>query len=137
MPTELPVVCQTLTSEDNIMTIDDVKTMIGKTYTRNGNMRTICRIDDLYQGVCGFTGNVYWKRPGGKERRLPQYLPYFLDWVKNASEVPQEEDEAIKLVRDLVEEFDVAEFDNDEYESYILGPKTRDAIRTLLARATG
>lgn len=114
------------------MTIDDVKAMVGKTYTKNGNTRTVCRIEGLSQGVCGLTGNVYWKRPGGNERRLPQYLPYFLEWVKKAQEVTPEDDEAVKLVRDLVAEFK----DDVGFEAYIIGPKTRDAIRTILAKVS-
>lgn len=108
------------------MTLDDVKAMIGKTYTRDGNTRTVYRIDDLGQGCYGLVGKVYWKRPGGKDRIVPQDLRYFLDWMKKAREWTPKGTRAAKLIRELVEQF-------DESEVYILDTETKDAIRTLLA----
>lgn len=69
-----------------IKTIQDAVELIGTTWERDGKQRTVTRIEDLelssfYDSVIG---KVYWKRPGGKERKQPQWFPYFNDWLVKA-----------------------------------------------------
>lgn len=70
------------------MSEEEIKALVGRTFQRGNQARTITRIKELREGFRGvLIGDVYWERPGGKERARPQWLPDFLAWLKNAEEV--------------------------------------------------
>ena len=74
----------------HVKTIEDAKALIGTTWERDGKSRTVTRIEDLHVSTWDnstVVGVAYWKRPGGKERKLPQWLPYFLQWLSKAERV--------------------------------------------------
>ena len=66
--------------------VDDAKELIGQVWERDGKQREITRIENLYPDHRGelVFGDVYWKRPGRKERKVPQWLPYFDEWLSKA-----------------------------------------------------
>jgi hypothetical protein len=64
----------------NVMTIGGRAGLPGKTFDGPGGKRTVTRLE---------RDNVYWKRPGGKERKYPQHLGGFLNWLGKASEVAE------------------------------------------------
>jgi len=74
----------------HVKTIEDAKALIGTTWERDGKRRTVTRIEGLR--ISGWDnntlcGNVYWRRPDGAERKLPQWLSYFLTWLSMAVQV--------------------------------------------------
>ena len=71
------------------MNIEDAQALVGQTFGSGNTQRTITRIENLhttdnYTGGMILVGEVYWKRPGGNERAVYQWLPYFLTWMKKA-----------------------------------------------------
>ena len=67
---------------------EEIKALVGHTFQLGNQARTVTRIENLRVGLLGiWLGDVYWKRPGGKGRARPQWLPDFLAWLKNAEEV--------------------------------------------------
>lgn len=72
-----------------IGTVEEAVALIGTTWERDGLRRTITRIDGLRPSSIGMDvcGNVYWCRPGKPERKSPQWLPYFNDWLTKATKV--------------------------------------------------
>lgn len=93
-------------------TFSEIEAMVGQTYGEGKDARTVTRITGLEKsGVPGQHGTVYWKRPGGKERRVGKYLPHFLQWVADQ----QRDRKTIENVGDI-EDFtagipDLAELD--------------------------
>jgi hypothetical protein len=70
------------------MSEEEIKALVGRTFKLGNNARMITCIENLRVGLLGvWSGDVYWKRPGGKECAQPQWLPDFLAWLKNAEEV--------------------------------------------------
>lgn len=70
------------------MSEEEIKALVGRTFHLGNQARTVTRIENLRVGLLGvWLGDVYWKRPGGKERVQPQWLSDFLAWLKNAEEV--------------------------------------------------
>lgn len=76
-----------------IETIEDAKSLVGKTFERDGKRRIITRIENLcafeFGGYINLRGDVYWKRPGGNEQKKNIWLPYFCDWLSGATEVQE------------------------------------------------
>lgn len=57
---------------------------IGRAFEGKGGTRVITGIET----ETGFSSpDIYWKRPGGKERKQPIWGPYFRGWLKTAKEV--------------------------------------------------
>lgn len=57
--------------------------MVGQTYGTGKDARTVTRITGFRESKSsGMDGMVYWKRPGGNERRVGKYLPHFLQWIE-------------------------------------------------------
>lgn len=52
--------------------MDKIEIKVGETYGEGKEARTVTRITETM---------VYWKRPGGKERRVGKYMPNFREWV--------------------------------------------------------
>ncbi len=59
-------------------TFADIEKLVGTTWERDGLQREVTRVEN---------GNVYWRRPGGKERKQPQWFPYFRMWLEKAVKV--------------------------------------------------
>lgn len=66
------------------MNIEEAKALVGQTFGLGKNQRTVTRIERLTDTHGYVGGDVYWKRPGGKERTQSVWLPYFLDWLRKA-----------------------------------------------------
>lgn len=64
-----------------IKTVEDAKALEGQTFGSGKNTRIVTRLENLSQGPWSMNGDVYWKRPGGTTRKLPQFLSYFVAWV--------------------------------------------------------
>lgn len=69
-----------------VKTVDEAMALVGRTFERGGQSRTITRIEQLRETCGRVFGFVYWKRPGGKERVQPKWLPYFNEWLSKAQE---------------------------------------------------
>jgi hypothetical protein len=54
----------------------------GTVWQRDGSRREITRVEKSAASY-----DVYWKRPGGNERKLPVWLPYFRQWLAGAEMV--------------------------------------------------
>ena len=70
-------------------TEQEVRALVGQTFGQGKMQRTVTRIEGLkksnYQyGANLWVGDVYWKRPGGKERSVSTWLPYFWKWLAKA-----------------------------------------------------
>ena len=69
-------------------TLEDAQALIGQTFGSGKNQRIVTRIENLRTSNFGaVVGDVYWKRPGGKERATSQWLPYFRAWKRSAERV--------------------------------------------------
>lgn len=65
-----------------ITTIEQAQELIGKTFGPPGLQRMVTRIENLKASSTGYIiGEIYWLRPGGKERSKSMWLPYFVKWV--------------------------------------------------------
>lgn len=68
----------------------EILALIGQTFGQGKKQRTVTRITNLWTRNHPrwpskyWVGEVYWKRPGGKERSQSQWLPDFLEWLKKA-----------------------------------------------------
>lgn len=81
----------------------EIEALVGQTFGKGKDARTITRITNIHEGtVPGAGGTVYWKRPGGKERRVGKYLPHFIQWIEEQDKKSNRS--AIQSVLD-VEEF--------------------------------
>lgn len=64
--------------------------LIGRAFSGDGGIRVVTRVEYAH-GVC----DVYWSRPGGRERKVPVYWPYFVEWLETANEIdPQSKERA-------------------------------------------
>ena len=71
-------------------TLKEVKALVGTTWERDGKRRTVTRIEDLHISIWDDetpVGDVYWRRPGGRERTRPFWLPNFWTWLAKAKRV--------------------------------------------------
>jgi hypothetical protein len=95
----------------------EIEAMVGQTYGEGKEARTITRITGITDGrVPGVSGTVYWKRPGGKERRVGKYLPHFLAWI----EEQEKKDNQKQITRiDEVELYTSELPEDTEIEGYI------------------
>mgnify|MGYP001574488038 CR=1 FL=1 len=81
------------------MKITEAEQLVGQTFKRGPSIRTITRIEGLQEYPSHpevLLGDVYWKRPGGSERKNPQWMPDFLRWLSKATEVQPDVQEAVK-----------------------------------------
>lgn len=58
------------------------ESLVGRTFRGKGGIRKITRVRQL-----GSHWDVHWCRPGKPERAMPQYSPYFLEWLRTAEEI--------------------------------------------------
>lgn len=70
-------------------TEQEVRALVGQTFGQGKMQRTVTRIEGLrksnYQyGLNHWAGEVFWKRPGSKERSQSTWLPSFLTWMEKA-----------------------------------------------------
>jgi len=61
--------------------IEDPYELVGRTFERDGMRREVTRVERSI----GY--DIYWRRPGGNERKEPMWWPNFQTWVENADEV--------------------------------------------------
>ena len=72
----------------------DAQSLVGRTFDGKGGQRTVTRVEDVRRSNGGLYGNVYWKRPGGKERRQPVLLwDFTYVWLRNATEVLDDDED--------------------------------------------
>lgn len=100
--------------------MEKIEIKVGETYGEGKEARTVTRITDTM---------VYWKRPGGKERRVGKYLPNFREWIENIGR----ESEKIKVenVGDI-ETFLSKFSESDDISGHIV---TRDNKVTIVFEA--
>ena len=72
---------------DLINTVEDAKELVGQVWERDGKKREVTRIENLRASHGYVHGNVYWRRPGGKERGNPKWLPYYGQWLSKATRI--------------------------------------------------
>jgi len=72
-----------------IKTVEEAKALVGTIWERDGLKREITRVERLREmkSYNIIAGDVYWRRPGGKERKLPQWIPYFNEWLTKAKRI--------------------------------------------------
>lgn len=89
-----------------VKTIEEAQALVGQTFGSGTHQRTVTRIEGLrvQHGYVG--GDVYWKRPGGKERAKNIWLPYFMNWVKKAEAAAGRK--AVKSIHEI--EFELGQF---------------------------
>lgn len=86
-----------------IKTVKDAQHLVGLTFGSGSNARVVSHLAHLQQGPGFVSGSVYWGRPGGATRKLPQFLSYFVEWV-NKTERDAELDserEPVKTIQDV------------------------------------
>jgi len=62
-----------------------LSSLVGRTFERDGKRRTVTRVELWTEDRS--IGNVYWARPGMKERTQPIFSSYFETWLRGATEV--------------------------------------------------
>lgn len=72
----------------NFDDISDVKKLEGTFWLDSKDQaREIVEVADLRRIGKTVSANVYWKRPGGKQRSQPSWYPYFKEWLEKATEI--------------------------------------------------
>lgn len=70
------------------MTVEEAEALAGTIWKdARGRVREVVRVEVSHAGGGWVYGDVYWKRPGGKVRRAPFWLPHFSVWLKTATKV--------------------------------------------------
>jgi hypothetical protein len=110
-------------------TIKEVHALVGQTFGSGKNVREVVRIEGIRESFGNFTGSVYWKRPGGKERKQPQWLPYFLQWLRKV----QREENHTEVESCSIKDVTVVEAVED-IEAWLMGIPENTKIDGFISR---
>ena len=81
-----------------VKNVAQANALVGTRWERDGLHRVVTRVEGVavshYDGRT-IWGKVFWKRPGGKERKHPQWLPYFNNWLGKAVPVDDHTKEVV------------------------------------------
>jgi hypothetical protein len=73
-----------------VKTVEQAAELAGTIWEQDKLQRQVVRVENIATSRTSshIRGNVYWKRPGAPvPRKLPQWLPYFNDWLAKATPV--------------------------------------------------
>jgi hypothetical protein len=75
-----------MTMKTKNWTDESIAALPGTMWKGKGGWRAVRRITkaSAVPGMSWFRGDVYWSRHGKEERRIPQYAPYFCEWLLTA-----------------------------------------------------
>lgn len=67
-----------------IRTVEDANALVGMKFGEGKDAREVTRVVGARRSFDAIVADVYWRRPGGKERSIPVYLPSFIAWARGA-----------------------------------------------------
>ena len=68
-----------------IRTIEEARTLVGRTFERDGKRRTVTEVNDCWDGIA-----VWWRTGIGFHADMAwQFSEEFNDWLSGATEVTQ------------------------------------------------
>jgi hypothetical protein len=79
---------------NNPQTTAEIEALAGTTWAQDDNLREITRVENI---EAGGKANIYWRKPGGKERANPTSLATFKTWLGKATLI-ELEGEAVEPV---------------------------------------
>lgn len=70
-----------------IETVEEAHALAGQVFGLGNEARQVTRVENVHSAGENVYGDIYWKRPGGKERQYPVWLTNFVAWCNKINRV--------------------------------------------------